>query len=88
MDENYDEQKDLVWMAVDGICRVFELQVRTSGLLHRDEEMYSASDYRDQHHVTTSVECLHMKGYLILCQRPYFTSRMTMTILQRMPKGG
>ncbi|CAH7667955.1 hypothetical protein PPACK8108_LOCUS2400 [Phakopsora pachyrhizi] len=26
MDENYDEQKDLVWMAVDGICRVFELQ--------------------------------------------------------------
>ena len=27
MDENYDEQKDLVWMAVDGICRVFELQV-------------------------------------------------------------
>ena len=30
MDENYDEQKDLVWMAVDGICRVFELQASFS----------------------------------------------------------
>ena len=28
MDENYRDQKDLVWMAVDGICRVFEMQVR------------------------------------------------------------
>lgn len=26
LDENYAESKDLVWMAVDGISRVFELQ--------------------------------------------------------------
>lgn len=29
MDENYGEQKDLVWMAVDGICRVFDMQGST-----------------------------------------------------------
>ena len=29
MDENYREQKDLVWMAVDGICRVFDIQGST-----------------------------------------------------------
>ena len=27
VDENYAEHKDLIWMAVDGICRVFEMQV-------------------------------------------------------------
>lgn len=27
-DENYEEQKNLVWMAVDGILRVLEMQVR------------------------------------------------------------
>ena len=37
MDENYRDQKDLVWMAVDGICRVFEIQVRgaEADLRHR-----------------------------------------------------
>jgi hypothetical protein len=30
MDENYRDQKDLVWMAVDGICRVFDMQVSPS----------------------------------------------------------
>lgn len=29
MDEDYDTQKDLVWMAVDGIYRVFEMPVRS-----------------------------------------------------------
>jgi hypothetical protein len=29
IDENYEEQKDLMWMAVDGICRVFEMQEST-----------------------------------------------------------
>ncbi|KAK4699243.1 hypothetical protein P7C70_g7019, partial [Phenoliferia sp. Uapishka_3] len=29
MDENYEERKDLVWMAVDGISRVFELHGST-----------------------------------------------------------
>lgn len=29
MDENYQDQKDLVWMAVDGICRVFDMQGST-----------------------------------------------------------
>ncbi|KAM0746355.1 kinase-like protein [Meredithblackwellia eburnea MCA 4105] len=29
MDENYSERKDLVWMAVDGISRVFELHAST-----------------------------------------------------------
>lgn len=29
MDENYRDQKDLVWMAVDGICRVFDMQAST-----------------------------------------------------------
>lgn len=29
MDENYQDQKDLVWMAVDGICRVFDMQGTT-----------------------------------------------------------
>lgn len=29
MDENYRDQKDLVWMAVDGICRVFDMQGST-----------------------------------------------------------
>lgn len=28
MDDNYQERKDLVWMALDGILQVFELQVR------------------------------------------------------------
>lgn len=26
VDENYAEHRDLVWMAVDGICRVLEMQ--------------------------------------------------------------
>lgn len=29
MDENYRDQKDLVWMAIDGICRVFDMQGAT-----------------------------------------------------------
>ena len=29
MDDNYQDQKDLVWMAVDGICRVFDMQGAT-----------------------------------------------------------
>lgn len=26
--QDYDEQRDLVWCAVDGICRVFDFSVR------------------------------------------------------------
>ena len=32
MDENYEEQRDLIWMAVEGLCRVFEMQVRSSSV--------------------------------------------------------
>lgn len=35
-DENYEEQKNLVWMAVDGILRVLEIQVSQTFTQHLD----------------------------------------------------
>jgi hypothetical protein len=35
IDENYEEQKDLIWMAVDGICRVFEMQASIASLVRQ-----------------------------------------------------
>ena len=66
LDENYEQGKDIIWLGVDCISRVFELQVSSTCLLQRQR---LTNRNRDRHHETISVDSSSLRVYSSRCRQ-------------------